>query len=108
MRRKLGGFLERESREHEQVVVKDPRTVWAQPLWREVATEMGFHIRFVSMLRHPAEVVGSDDVLLAIHGPRSTTRLPDVQRRSVGQQLTGERARYRAARPGHSSPTSTC
>lgn len=58
-RRKLHRFLERESRDHEQVVVKDPRTVWVQPLWREVATELGLQIRFVSMLRHPAEVVGS-------------------------------------------------
>jgi hypothetical protein len=58
-RRKLHRFLERESRDHEQVVVKDPRTVWTQQLWREVATEVGLDIRFVSMLRHPAEVVGS-------------------------------------------------
>jgi hypothetical protein len=41
------------------VVVKDPRTVWTQQLWREVAADVGLDIRFVSMLRHPAEVVGS-------------------------------------------------
>lgn len=59
MRRKLRRFLERESAEHDQVVVKDPRTVWTQQLWREVAVDVGLEIRFVSMLRHPAEVVGS-------------------------------------------------
>jgi hypothetical protein len=93
MRRKLRGFLERESRDHEQVVVKDPRTVWAQPLWREVATEMGFDIRFVSMLRHPAEVVGSR----ATYYSRSTDR--DQQRayqtfnvaRWVNSSLVSER-----------------
>jgi hypothetical protein len=59
MRRKLRTFLERESRVHQQIVVKDPRTIWTQQLWREVATDVGLDIRFVSMLRHPAEVVGS-------------------------------------------------
>ena len=59
MRDELRGFLERESAEHDQLVVKDPRSVWAQGLWREVAEEAGLAIRYVSMLRHPAEVVGS-------------------------------------------------
>ena len=42
-----------------QVVLKDPRTVWHQRLWAERAAAAGREIRFVSMLRHPAEVVGS-------------------------------------------------
>ncbi len=42
-----------------QVVVKDPRSVWAQRLWKEAAAEVGRDIGYVSMLRHPAEVVGS-------------------------------------------------
>lgn len=59
LRSRLRDFLVRESAEHDQVVVKDPRSVWAQALWREVATEVGLEIGYISMLRHPAEVVGS-------------------------------------------------
>jgi hypothetical protein len=42
-----------------QLVVKDPRSVWVQGLWREAAAEVGLEIRYITMLRHPAEVVGS-------------------------------------------------
>lgn len=55
----LRDFLVREGADHDQVVVKDPRSVWAQGLWRRAAADAGFEIRYVSMLRHPAEVVGS-------------------------------------------------
>ena len=41
------------------MVVKDPRTVWAHDVWREAAAEAGLEICYISMLRHPAEVVGS-------------------------------------------------
>lgn len=43
----------------EQIVVKDPRSVWAQMLWHDAAAEVGRDIRYISMLRHPAEVIGS-------------------------------------------------
>jgi len=43
----------------EQVVVKDPRSVWAQMLWHDAAAEVGRDIRYISMLRHPAESIGS-------------------------------------------------
>jgi hypothetical protein len=48
-------------REHHesQVVVKDPRSTYAQELWRDAANEAGLAIRYVGMLRHPTEVVGS-------------------------------------------------
>jgi hypothetical protein len=100
MRRKLHRFLERETRDHDQVVVKDPRTVWTQQLWREVAAELGLDIGFVSMLRHPAEVVGS----------RTTyySRTTDLERRRsyetfnvarwVNSSLVSERATRDAAR----------
>jgi hypothetical protein len=58
-RARLGAFLAEQAAVSDQVVVKDPRTVWVQQLWREVAAEHGLAIRYVSMLRHPAEVVGS-------------------------------------------------
>ncbi len=59
LRAELVDFLRTQSAEHDQVVVKDPRTVWAQELWREAAAEVGLEICYISMLRHPAEVVGS-------------------------------------------------
>lgn len=59
LREELREFLDRECADHDQVVVKDPRSVWAQRLWREVAEDLGLDICFVSMMRHPAEVVGS-------------------------------------------------
>ncbi|MBD8870869.1 sulfotransferase family protein [Nocardioides donggukensis] len=59
MRAELVGFLRKRCAGHRQVVVKDPRSVWAQQLWREAAAEVGLEIRYLSMLRHPAEVIGS-------------------------------------------------
>jgi hypothetical protein len=41
------------------VAVKDPRTVWFLPLWVKVAGELGVPTSFVTMLRHPAEVLRS-------------------------------------------------
>lgn len=46
----------------DQVVVKDPRTFWLRELWRAAATDVGFTLGFVMMLRHPAEVVGSREI----------------------------------------------
>jgi hypothetical protein len=42
-----------------QVVVKDPRSVWVPWLWKETAGELGYAVGFLTMLRHPAEVLGS-------------------------------------------------
>src|SRR4051794_7946109 len=58
MRRRLVQFLA-EHAGQPQVVIKDPRSVWTQALWKEAAAEVGLDIRYISMLRHPAEVVGS-------------------------------------------------
>lgn len=59
VRARLLAFLVDRSADHRQIVVKDPRTIWFQKLWGEVAAEAGLEVRYVSMLRHPAEVVGS-------------------------------------------------
>jgi hypothetical protein len=40
-------------------VVKDPRTVWFLPLWLRCAADIGVPTSFVTMLRHPAEIVAS-------------------------------------------------
>jgi hypothetical protein len=59
LRRELVDFLREHSAQHDQVVVKDPRAVWAHQVWREAAAEAGLELCHISMLRHPAEVVGS-------------------------------------------------
>jgi len=43
----------------DRVVVKDPRTGWFLPLWKRCADDLGIHVSYVTMLRHPAEAVGS-------------------------------------------------
>ena len=58
-REEVRAFLERKGGGHDQVVVKDPRSVWTQSLWCAAASDVGRDTRFVTMLRHPAEVVGS-------------------------------------------------
>ena len=55
---RLDNFL-RSHDDLEQLVVKDPRTVWFQRAWAEAAARAGREIRFLSMVRHPAEVVRS-------------------------------------------------
>lgn len=58
-RRRLVAFLAEQAAQSDQVVVKDPRSVWTQEVWRSAAEEAGLELRCISMLRHPAEVVGS-------------------------------------------------
>lgn len=42
-----------------EIVVKDPRNSWFLPMWREAAEALSVSPNFLTMLRHPAEVVGS-------------------------------------------------
>lgn len=58
-RQRLIDFVAEHAPGGDQLVVKDPRTVWTQSLWRDAAQQSGLEIRYISMLRHPAEVVGS-------------------------------------------------
>ena len=53
----LRAWLAREPADH--LIVKDPRISWFAPLWRRCATDLGAAPRFVTMLRHPAEVIDS-------------------------------------------------
>ena len=73
----LVDYLRRHASESAQVVVKDPRSVWAQALWKQAAAEVGLDIRYLSMLRHPAEVVGSRTTYYA-------NTEDEVKRRSYG------------------------
>lgn len=44
---------------HRLTVLKDPRTTWTLPLWRDAADDLGVRLAALTMLRHPAEVLGS-------------------------------------------------
>ena len=54
----------------DELVVKDPRTVWFLDLWTRSAAEHGIATSFVTMLRHPAEIVAS---ARKSYGPGLTT-----------------------------------
>lgn len=47
--------------EASELVVKDPRSSWFLPMWRAAAEQADAGVAFLTMLRHPAEVVGSKD-----------------------------------------------
>jgi hypothetical protein len=55
----LRTWLQGELAHGNAVVVKDPRTVWFLPLWKRCATELGVPTTYVTMLRHPAEILAS-------------------------------------------------
>ncbi|HET6819742.1 MAG TPA: sulfotransferase [Candidatus Limnocylindria bacterium] len=55
----LRGWLGTQLESGPVVAVKDPRTVWFLPLWQRAAAELGADTAFVTMLRHPAEIVRS-------------------------------------------------
>ena len=42
-----------------QLVIKDPRAFWVHDLWDAVAGDLGVDLSYLTMLRHPAEVVQS-------------------------------------------------
>jgi hypothetical protein len=46
-------------RQGRQVVVKDPRIVWLRDLYAKAAAGLGMETAWLTMLRHPAEVVAS-------------------------------------------------
>jgi len=58
-REQLTTWLRSAVRGHQQVVIKDPRSVWLDNLWVGAADTIGLTISYLTMLRHPAEVVGS-------------------------------------------------
>jgi hypothetical protein len=55
----LRGWLGGQLALADHLIVKDPRITWFAPLWRRCADELGAAPRFVTMLRHPAEVIDS-------------------------------------------------
>ena len=61
-REQLNDFLSAAIENHDRLVIKDPRTVWFIPLWTRTAASLKMPVSFVTMLRHPAEAVGSRTV----------------------------------------------
>lgn len=55
----LREWLAHQLAQAETVVVKDPRTVWFLPMWTRCAEDLGVATSFVTMLRHPAEILAS-------------------------------------------------
>ncbi len=45
-----------------RTVVKDPHAAWLLPTWRAAAGRTGRDLRLLTALRHPAAVVGSQDI----------------------------------------------
>jgi hypothetical protein len=44
-----------------RLVIKDPRLLWFMPLWSRAAEDIGVQPGFVTMLRHPSQVVASKE-----------------------------------------------
>jgi hypothetical protein len=58
-RAQLRTWLSGQFDQADAVVVKDPRTSWFLPLWTACARELALPTSFVTMLRHPTEVIAS-------------------------------------------------
>ncbi|MEA2457526.1 MAG: hypothetical protein QOC95_498 [Thermoleophilaceae bacterium] len=59
VRAQLRTWLEAQMDMAGAVVVKDPRTGWFLPLWTACSADLGVEARFITMLRHPAEILAS-------------------------------------------------
>jgi hypothetical protein len=59
LRRELLEWLDEQFAATDALIVKDPRLSWFLPLWRSCALDVGAEPAFVTMLRHPAAVIGS-------------------------------------------------
>lgn len=65
-RQQLTDWLRAATRGRQQSVIKDPRSVWLDDLWVKSADSIGLAISHLTMLRHPAEVVGSRQTYYAV------------------------------------------
>jgi hypothetical protein len=61
VRDEVGTWVREHLAESRELLVKDPRNSWFLPMWRTAAEDAGAEVAFLTMLRHPAEVVGSKD-----------------------------------------------
>lgn len=56
---RLSAWLEEQFAASDRLVIKDPRLSWFLPLWTAAAQQCGVSPAFLTMLRPPAEIVGS-------------------------------------------------
>jgi len=70
----VGRWLGEQLDHHPSLVVKDPRNSWFLPMWRRAAADAGAKVCFITMLRHPAEVVGSKDAYYQARSAGGTVR----------------------------------
>lgn len=70
----LREWLAGEFDNHDRVLVKDPRTAWFLGLWKQISDDLDLDLRFVTVLRPPAEVVASASKAYPTHH-RDTSRL---------------------------------
>ncbi len=61
VRHEVSGWVRDHLARCPELMVKDPRNSWFLPMWRSAAADAGAEVAFLTMLRHPAEVVGSKD-----------------------------------------------
>ena len=74
VRETIAGWLREQIGHHPRLLVKDPRNNWFLPLWRRAAADAGAESSYLTMLRHPAEVVGSKDTYYKARGAGGTVR----------------------------------
>lgn len=75
----LREWLANALREAPELIVKDPRNSWFQPMWRDAAQSCGTTARWLTMLRHPAEVAGSKQTYYS-RNPAADKRIGDTWR----------------------------
>ena len=77
---KVGEWLREQVGHHPLLLIKDPRNSWFLPLWRRAAADAGAEVSFLTMLRHPAEVVGSKDTYYKSRSAGETVRQAQTTR----------------------------
>ncbi|CAM3676891.1 hypothetical protein [Nocardioides zeicaulis] len=62
LRQWLAGQVAAPERGDAQIVVKDPHAFWFASAWESASADLDVDLRWLTALRHPAEVVGSRDI----------------------------------------------
>lgn len=73
-RQQLNDWLKDATDGRAQSVIKDPRSVWLHDLWTDAAEANGLHMSYLTMLRHPTEVVGSRSTYYGTAGDERKAR----------------------------------
>lgn len=73
-REQLHDWLADQFEGRRRVMVKDPRAAWAPLVWADVAEKVGADLNYVTMIRHPGEVVGSRSTYYAANRPGMSPR----------------------------------